>query len=713
MKTSVYLADLRHDYGGVLATDCMPVGVGYMKAVMDRDLPEVASRVFAYPNILLDAMKEQPPDVLMVSNYVWNEAIGLHFAKIAKRINPDTLVVMGGPNIEVEPERQIEFVRRQPNIDMYVLGEGDFLATDVVRRFIEVDKSVAAFGDLEHESSVWRRSNGEYAHAEMRKRHKGVEEIPSPWLTGIMDEFFDGKMSPIIETNRGCPFSCSFCVQGTTYYSKINDFSLERMEAEIDYIGALIQSKSPNVGTLRIADANYGMYERDVTISEHIGLAQKKYGWPTFIDATTGKNRADRIIRSMEKVNGALVLYQAVQSLDDTVLRNVRRKNISIQAYEQIRVHVRGRGLKINSDLILALPGDNLVAHREGMKKLLNAGTDQMHCFQAMMLKGSDMESQESRDEFKVDTRFRVLPKNYGEYGGERVFDIEEIIVANDTLPFEDYIRARELHMAFSIFWNDGWFSDVISFAASCGIEAFDWMEAMLEAMRADTGKMRALLDEFVRETNGELFATREACAEFYGQDENFEKLRRGEIGDNLMYKYRAAASFLLWPELCELAMGETRTMLVAAGVDETIANFDEFWSDFHGFVRGKHAHGATEEAVLTPESATMRYDMAMWVSEGMPKDTRAHRLASAEPFEFRLALEDERELAAAFKVWSSELKGLSKLVTRIRVGSQERECHPLNGRKLASGLRNGNGTAAVRSEQQTAGADAGDGQDG
>ncbi|MCQ8780115.1 hypothetical protein NQU49_26310, partial [Escherichia coli] len=82
------------------------------------------------------------------------------------------------------------------------------------------------------------------------------------------------------------------------------------------------------MGTLRIADSNYGMFERDVEISEYIGQMQRDFAWPTFIDATTGKNRPDRIIRSVEKVSGALVLYQAVQSLDEDVLKNVKRQTI-------------------------------------------------------------------------------------------------------------------------------------------------------------------------------------------------------------------------------------------------------------------------------------------------------------------------------------------------------------------------------------------------
>ena len=72
MPARVYLADLRYNYSGVLANDCMPLGVAYLKAVMDRDEPEIESRLFAYSDRLRNAIVNAPPDVLMLSNYVWN-----------------------------------------------------------------------------------------------------------------------------------------------------------------------------------------------------------------------------------------------------------------------------------------------------------------------------------------------------------------------------------------------------------------------------------------------------------------------------------------------------------------------------------------------------------------------------------------------------------------------------------------------------------------
>jgi radical SAM superfamily enzyme YgiQ (UPF0313 family) len=679
MMRRVYMADLRHDYGGVLSTDCMPLSVGYMKAVMDRDLPpeEVQASIFAYPSDLLEAMIAHPPDVLMVSNYVWNEALSLFFLRRAKALSRATLTVMGGPNIPVEPHRQIEFVSSRPEIDLYVLGEGDFVARDVVARFLEAGGLVEAMGEREIPSAIYRQPDGTLTRTEPPSRIRGrdINDIPSPWLTGIMDEFFDGKLAPIIETNRGCPFRCSFCVQGTGYYTKVTKFDVGRLGQEVEYIASRIRERSPNVGTLRIADANYGMYDRDTELSGFIGKAQRDYGWPTFIDATTGKNRADNIIRSMEQVNGALVLYQAVQSLDEEVLRNVRRSNIKLEAYGQMQVHVRGRGLRSSTDLILGLPGESLHSHLDALHRMIDLGVDQAHCFQAMLLKGADMESLATRREFKFRSRFRVLPKNFGEYGGEKVFDVEEIVVETDTLPFEDYVQCRKHHLTFSVFWNDSWFADVVALARSLGVKPSEWLSAMLEAMEEDDGPVGRFLADFVSETKGELFESRESCVAFYGRPESFERLCRGEIGDNLMYKYRAIASFFLWEEICRLALEATARLLEARGALERIPGFHELWIDLHRYVETKHATGTDLGTLLRPVDVVLGHEIDRWLKDGAPLDARPYRLDPRRTFRFRLSPEGARELESALAVWTARTIGLSKLVTRIKVTAQVRSC--------------------------------------
>jgi radical SAM superfamily enzyme YgiQ (UPF0313 family) len=673
----VYLADLRYNFSGVLANDCMPLGVAYIKAVMDREdtSHEIDSRIFVYPNRLLDAITAEPPDVLMLSNYVWNEALSHHFFRIAKQISPNILTIMGGPNISLEPQRQIDYLAAHPDLDVYALGEGDFLGNHIVRSFMDAGLSIRKMGTAGLPSSVFRDADGNAVIDLTKPRLKEVEELPSPWLSGIQDEFFDGKLAPMIETNRGCPFTCTFCVQGTSFYTKVHQFSVDRVCEEIHYIAKRIRDRSPNMGTLRIADSNYGMFERDIDISRYIGKMQRDYGWPTFIDATTGKNRPERIIKSVEEVSGALVLYQAVQSLDQDVLKNVKRQTIKLEAYKALEVHMRGRGLRSVSDLILGLPGESLKTHLRGLHSLLDSNIHQMHNFQAMMLKGAEMETLECREQFKFDTRFRVLPKNFGVYSGEKVFDVEEIIVATDTLPFDDYITARKWHLVSSVFWNDGWFSDVVRFVNKHGIKNSEWWSAMLPAMEAGDASVREFLDSFVGETKGELFPTREACIEFYSQDENFRKLNSGEIGDNLMYRYRALASFYVWDAICATAMEATKELLIARGIRERIENFDQFWSEFGEFVRLQHASGTTKEAIVSSAHACLHYDFAAWLSQAELSDPNVFFTHQPMECEFRLTAEARREMESALDTWTTHIKGLSKLVTRINQDWQIRRC--------------------------------------
>ena len=617
------------------------------------------------------------PDVLMLSNYVWNERLSCHFARVMKRIRPETLVVMGGPNIAIEDDRKLEFMRSEPAIDVYVLGEGDFLATEVVRLYLAAGQSISALRTAAIPSAILRRGADDFVLEPAWKRRKDVDEIVSPYLGGVLDEFFDGKLAPMIETNRGCPFTCTFCVQGTSWYTKVNYFSKERVFAELDYIGARLRQVAPSMGTLVIADPNYGMFERDTEISIHIGEVQARHGWPTFISASTGKNRPDRIIKAIEPVNRALPFRQALQSTNADTLVQIKRANIKQEVYTEVMAHVQGRGMRSMSDLILGLPGETLASHLDAIRALVDGRTNELLNFQAMLLKGTELEMLESRQRYRFVTRFRVLPKECGVYGGEKVFDMDEIVVSTDTLSFDDYLTARKYGFAFSVFWNNSWFEDAIAYAERFGVARSAILDAMLETLEADAGPARKLLEQFIDETRNELFPSRDACIAFYAGEENFQRLVDGEVGDNLIYKYRSLASFFTWTDICRVAMDAVRGRLVIRGIRDRVPAFDEFWSDFHRYVDLKHAHGRTADEILSPVTAPLGYDISGWLAAGAPENPEPFRLEAPRLYGFRLGDASARELGKALDVWTVSVKGLTKGVTRIRPGVQARECAP------------------------------------
>jgi hypothetical protein len=306
-------------------------------------------------------------------------------------------------------------------------------------------------------------------------------------------------------------------------------------------------------------------------------------------------------------------------------------------------------------------------------------------------LKGSELETLETRKEFTFQTRFRILPKNAGVWGGEKVLDIEEVVVSTDTMSFDDYIETRKYHLVSSVFWNDSWFEDAVSFTQKFGLKRSQWFDAMLPALENTPGPVRDFLDRFVGETKGELFPTYEECRQFYVDEQNFRRLLNGDIGDNLMYKYRAIASFHLWPQISKAAMDATKRLVLEKGAANISSDFEQFWLDFQHYVQAKHADGKTEEEILSPVTVGMHYDIPQWVADGMPIDTiDEYRLAQPEQFEFALQEEGVRELRAALNVWTTGLKGLTKMVTRIRMAWQVRQAAKVSSGEKFSAVASG-----------------------
>ena len=79
------------------------------------------------------------------------------------------------------------------------------------------------------------------------ERIKDINILPSPYLTGLLDEYFNFPLIPMIETTRGCPFSCAFCVDAHAARDRVYRYDSQRTEEELYYIAKkvfqLIQSE--------------------------------------------------------------------------------------------------------------------------------------------------------------------------------------------------------------------------------------------------------------------------------------------------------------------------------------------------------------------------------------------------------------------------------------------------------------------------------------
>ena len=540
--SDVWLADLTHTGRGT-ATDTMPLGIAFLAAYLGKT-DQRPVRLFRYPHALSAALDRDVPAVVGFANYTWNAKLSKAYARAIKRANPAAIVVFGGPNLPLSAAEQAAFLAEASYIDLYVEREGEAAFAAVVQAFRDGGRRREDFVAAAP-SVLAVTPDGELLRSEPAPRFQSLDTIPSPYLTGLLDEFFDGTLVPTVQTNRGCPFSCSFCLEGERYFSKIASFEASRVQAELEYIAERIEPVLGRGGRneLMITDSNFGMYPQDEQICEVIGRLSRTAGWPQRVNVTTGKNKRDRILAAVSKAGGTIQLSGAVQSRDEQVLSNIRRSNIRADQLLELAASAAHSATSTYSDVILGLPGDTRAAHEETVLTLIDGGFGRVNTFQFALLPGAEVNPPATRSRFGMRTRFRVVPRGFGRY---RVLDedmiaaeVDEVCVESDSMTFDDYLQSRLFDLIVFLFHNDGMFLATEAMLRAVGVPVRDWLMAI--AYRTQwPSQLAALRGSFLVSTREQLFTTeRELLAEIESRIDDY---LAGDLGNNLLYSYRARA---------------------------------------------------------------------------------------------------------------------------------------------------------------------------
>ena len=488
LDLNVWLCDLTYTQQSI-AADTIPMAIGCVATFAESRFNfSQPIKLFKYPEKLCMELDKGPiPDIIGFSNYCWNTTLSLEFAKVIRKHSPKTVIIFGGPHYPIDAAEQETFLKQRPEIDFYVPKEGEVAFCDLINELWKNDLDVH-LTKLNEIKSVHCIIDKKAQLPAFAHRLTSLDDIPSPYTTGKLDEFFDGRLMPLLQTNRGCPFTCTFCVEGIDYYSKIRKNTTNKVVNEIEYMGLKMSQVESDVvrNDLFIADSNFGMYSNDIETCKAIKKGRDKYSWPEYINVATGKNRKERVIEAAKILDGALRLSGSVQSLDKGVLDKVKRKNISTDQLMDLGLEAKNSGVNSYSEIILGLPGDSKEAHFSTIMKIMNAGFNIILPWQLMILPGSELGSEKSVKEFGMVLRHRVLPRCFGHFStlGENIVcaEIEEVCVENNTLSFEDYLECRRLNLFVAIFYNDAIFSSLLKLFRILGASPFKWVQIMMES---------------------------------------------------------------------------------------------------------------------------------------------------------------------------------------------------------------------------------------
>ncbi|WHT23334.1 KedN5 family methylcobalamin-dependent radical SAM C-methyltransferase [Crossiella sp. CA-258035] len=354
--------------------ESMPLAAGYMKAMAltdPRTGPHVDIDIVNYRGEVTlaamanDLLRAGPPDILAFSVFGWNYRAFGSLAETFKQLNPDGWVVFGGTHVANQAERTF---RMFPDVDIVVNGEGELTFCDLVAAYLD--------GGSRHdlgavEGITYQGLDNVPVTTPARERIQDLDCIPSPFLTGaipLLDE--EGAFRydvALMETNRGCPYKCSFCYWGGATGQRVRAFSRERLRAELELFAKL------KVHTIVLCDANFGMLPIDEEFVDDLLRIREVHGFPRALETSWAKNKSAvffSIVHKLKQAGMRSSFTLALQTLDDNALRLMNRRNMKVNAWEELAEWLDREGLDSYAELIWGAPGETVQGFMDGYDRL-------------------------------------------------------------------------------------------------------------------------------------------------------------------------------------------------------------------------------------------------------------------------------------------------------------------------------------------------------
>ena len=199
-KNDIWISDLTHTEQGIVSR-VFPLGASCIYSYAKKELDnEFNFQLFKFPSDLNEALRKTSPKLLCFSNFVWNFQISYKFAYAAKQRDPNIITVWGGPNFPTDEKEKKRLLEKWPKIDFVIELEGELGFVDLIKKLDEYNFDTQALKKNEEKITNTYYLNQDHLISGLVNRIKNVNVVPSPYLTGALDKFFDQPIIPIIET---------------------------------------------------------------------------------------------------------------------------------------------------------------------------------------------------------------------------------------------------------------------------------------------------------------------------------------------------------------------------------------------------------------------------------------------------------------------------------------------------------------------------------
>ena len=391
-------------------------------------------------NIVSD-LYQYKPDVIGFSCYIWNIEETIRVIRMLRAVSPDIKIVLGGPEVSYDVH---EWLRRVEEIDFIVMGEGEYSFKKLLQYFQEEIP-------LQEVPGICYLENGQVKiHAQPPKID--LRELPSPFRFEE-DRPHLGKRIQYIETSRGCPFSCQFCLSSIEV--GVRYFNREKIKDDIRYLMANGAKTIKFVDRTFNISRSYAMEMFQFLIDEHVPGVVFQF------EITADIMRPEVIQFLNDNAPKGLFRFEiGVQSTNDLTNELVKRRQNFEKLKRTVTMVKEGGKIDQHLDLIAGLPEEDYNSFRQTFNDVFAMRPEELQLGFLKLLRG---------------TGLRIDAEKYG-YTYVDVAPYE--IFANNVLTFDEIIRIKQAEDVLEKYWNDHRMDNTIEYLVTEGFETpFDFFQ--------------------------------------------------------------------------------------------------------------------------------------------------------------------------------------------------------------------------------------------
>ena len=453
-KLKVHLADFCYHNRHTLATRYAPLNVGFIAQYVDQQFDKsVSISIDKEVETFLQKVEHDPPDVVGLSLYYWNTELNRYVVNyLRNRLGDKVTIVLGGPSIDSDESEQTNLINGKfLNVNAIVENEGELGFYHVVEHIMSTGSNKFS-GPMDGVSFF---SEGQLIKGRPVGTTLDISQLRSPYLSGFMEDFLDTEYQPLVQTSRLCPYTCAFCVSGKTR-GKLRGFDIDQVKDEISYVAKKYSDRPYQ--TFFLADENFGILKRDIAIAEHIAYCRDRYGFPKQVFFYNDKNFSGTS-QSIVKILGSMNkhgLTLALQTENPAALKAINRRNVNETKIVNAIEWAKKENIATTTELIFGLPYETKESFTSLLDRSVRRGFDTILCHNLFIMDGIELNRENQRKEFGIETKYRVLGSNYGAIDGKFIMEHEEVVVKSASFTFDEYSFIRNVNFLFyAIFSQD------------------------------------------------------------------------------------------------------------------------------------------------------------------------------------------------------------------------------------------------------------------